>query len=160
MLFNFASCSAVARAGSLSGDAAVLMTWQVMAFHSALLFVLVGATQPISGGHFNPMVSTMMAFWGELPWKRLPLYISAQLVGAAIGSGAQFYSLPAGLQDVAHASVQVLPPSMYIYVEATYVYELTQAKPKCCMSMDTLILSRFSYNRAGVSSPRPSTAQM
>lgn len=109
----------------------MLMTWQVMAFHSALLFVLVGATQPISGGHFNPMVSTMMAVWGELPWKRLPLYISAQLLGAAIGSGAQFYSLPAGLQDVAHASVQVLPPYMYIHVDFTTFTHLVALIQAC-----------------------------
>lgn len=79
-----------------------------MGFHSALLFVLVGATQPISGGHFNPMVSTMMAVWGNLPWTRLPLYVAAQLLGSALGSAAQFYALPPEMQDVAHAAVQVL----------------------------------------------------
>lgn len=84
------------------------MPWQVMAFHAALLYVLVGATQPISGGHFNPMVSTMMAVWGELPWRRLPLYIIAQVLGSSIGSAAQFSSLPASMQDIAHAGVQVL----------------------------------------------------
>jgi hypothetical protein len=35
-------------------------------------YVLVGATQPISGGHFNPMVSVMMAYWGVIPWSWLP----------------------------------------------------------------------------------------
>ena len=60
-----------------------------------------------AGGHFNPMVSTMMAVWGALPWRRLPLYIAAQLSGAVLGSAAQFFSLPEKLQTVQYAAVQV-----------------------------------------------------
>ena len=57
------------------------------------------------------MVSTMMAVWGALPWRRLPLYIAAQLSGAALGSAAQFFSLPEALQTVQYAAVQVSPAS-------------------------------------------------
>jgi hypothetical protein len=53
------------------------------------------------------MVSTMMAVWGELPWRRLPLYVTAQLAGGALGSAAQYYSLPRNLQKAANAGIQV-----------------------------------------------------
>jgi hypothetical protein len=71
-VFNLASCSIVVYAKVLSDAPATLATLEVGALHFILLYVLVGATQPTSGGHFNPMVSTMMAYWGEIPWSLLP----------------------------------------------------------------------------------------
>lgn len=48
-MFNFASCSAVVTAVQLSDGSGILKTVQILAFHAALLFVLVSGTQPISG---------------------------------------------------------------------------------------------------------------
>jgi hypothetical protein len=125
-----------------SDSTPVQETVQIVVCHVALLYVLVGGTQPISGafhptanaqicgdptvlvntcrtcmndqmqwkgagGHFNPMVSTMMAVWGDLPWRRLPLYIVAQLLGAILGSGFQYMTLPEKLQTAKLAAVQV-----------------------------------------------------
>jgi glycerol uptake facilitator-like aquaporin len=53
------------------------------------------------------MVSTMMAVWGELPWKRLPLYIVAQLAGGMLGSTFQYFALPEALRTAQYAAVQV-----------------------------------------------------
>lgn len=41
----------------------------------------------ISGGHFNPAVSVGLAVAGRLPWKDVPAYVAAQLVGATAGAG-------------------------------------------------------------------------
>jgi aquaporin Z len=40
----------------------------------------------ISGGHFNPAVTLGTAVAGRTPWKRVPGYIVAQLVGGAAGA--------------------------------------------------------------------------
>lgn len=40
---------------------------------------------PISGAHFNPIVSLSAAWLGSLRWRDVPGYIVAQLVGAFIG---------------------------------------------------------------------------
>lgn len=40
----------------------------------------------ISGGHFNPAVTLGTAVAGRTPWKRVPGYILAQLIGGAFGA--------------------------------------------------------------------------
>jgi len=50
------------------------------------LFVLIEVFGPVSGAHFNPAVSLVMALRGELPWTLLALYVVVQLAGAACGA--------------------------------------------------------------------------
>ncbi len=54
------------------------------------LTVVVGvyAFGPISGGHFNPAVSVGLAAAGRLPWRDVPGYVIAQIVGGLIASTA------------------------------------------------------------------------
>jgi aquaporin Z len=44
----------------------------------------------VSGAHLNPAVSVAFAARGDFPWKRVPGYIAAQLVGASIGAAFLF----------------------------------------------------------------------
>tara|TARA_B100001250_G_scaffold371238_1_gene355920 strand:- start:4 stop:657 length:654 start_codon:yes stop_codon:yes gene_type:complete len=50
------------------------------------LYVLIEIFGPISGAHFNPAVSAVMAWRGELPKTELASYIVAQLLGAMLGA--------------------------------------------------------------------------
>lgn len=50
------------------------------------LYVLIEAFGPLSGAHFNPAVSMVMAFRNDLPRALLLGYIVAQLMGAALGA--------------------------------------------------------------------------
>ncbi|MCR5883988.1 aquaporin family protein [Rhizobacter sp. J219] len=50
------------------------------------LYVLIEVMGPVSGAHFNPAVSAVMAFRGELPRAELLPYVAAQLVGAMLGA--------------------------------------------------------------------------
>lgn len=50
------------------------------------LYVLIEVLGPVSGAHFNPAVSIVMAARGALPWPRVPAYVMAQLAGAAAGA--------------------------------------------------------------------------
>lgn len=49
------------------------------------LVALIATFGPVSGAHFNPVVSIMMSVRGDLPWKELPRYIAAQFAGAIVG---------------------------------------------------------------------------
>lgn len=50
------------------------------------LYILIEVLGPISGAHFNPAVSAVMAYKGLLPRALLPSYVAAQLAGAVLGA--------------------------------------------------------------------------
>ena len=50
------------------------------------LYVLIEIFGPLSGAHFNPAVSAVMALRGELPRAALLPYVAAQLAGAVLGA--------------------------------------------------------------------------
>lgn len=51
------------------------------------LVVLIEVFGPISGAHFNPAVSAVMAWRGALARRDLLPYVAVQLAGAALGAG-------------------------------------------------------------------------
>ena len=50
------------------------------------LYVLIELLGPLSGAHFNPAVSAVMAWRCALPRRELPAYVAAQLAGAWAGT--------------------------------------------------------------------------
>ena len=50
------------------------------------LYILIEVFGPVSGAHFNPAVSAVMVFRGELPLALLGPYVVAQLFGAMLGA--------------------------------------------------------------------------
>jgi glycerol uptake facilitator-like aquaporin len=52
---------------------------------SAMLVMLILTFGPLSGAHFNPVVSLVMALRRELAWPEFPVYLLAQFVGAIGG---------------------------------------------------------------------------
>ena len=54
----------------------------------AMLTALILALGPMSGAHFNPAVTLVMALAGNLPWREVPAYLAAQFAGAFAGVGA------------------------------------------------------------------------
>jgi glycerol uptake facilitator-like aquaporin len=50
------------------------------------LFVLIELFGPVSGAHFNPVVSLVLSVRGALQWRWLAPFVVAQLAGAALGA--------------------------------------------------------------------------
>jgi glycerol uptake facilitator-like aquaporin len=50
------------------------------------LYILIEVFGPVSGAHFNPAVSAVMAWRGELPLAALLPYVAVQLFGALLGA--------------------------------------------------------------------------
>jgi glycerol uptake facilitator-like aquaporin len=60
------------------------------------LVALILACGPISGAHFNPVVTLADALQGGIEWREVPAYIAAQVIGAFAGVGAanEMFGLP------------------------------------------------------------------
>jgi glycerol uptake facilitator-like aquaporin len=67
-----------------SGNEALVLLVNSTATGAGLV-ALILAFAPASGAHFNPLVSLLMAWRGDLPWHRVPGYITAQCLGAVAG---------------------------------------------------------------------------
>jgi glycerol uptake facilitator-like aquaporin len=62
---------------------AILFTGKPV-FIAAGFLLAISMIGPLSGGHINPAVSFAMSFKGDLPWRELPQYVVAQLLGAFV----------------------------------------------------------------------------
>jgi glycerol uptake facilitator-like aquaporin len=68
-----------------NGNGAVALLANAIATGAALL-ALIATFAPISGAHFNPVVTTMFCANDSMPWRALPAYVSAQCSGAVLGT--------------------------------------------------------------------------
>jgi glycerol uptake facilitator-like aquaporin len=69
------------------GNVAIALLANTLAT-GAMLVTLILTFGPISGAHFNPCVTLADATQGGLPWREVPGYVGAQLVGAFAGVAA------------------------------------------------------------------------
>ena len=70
----------------LSGGSVALALLANTLATGAILVVLITSLGPLSGAHFNPVVSLVMALRRSLPWSCLALYVAAQIAGGILGS--------------------------------------------------------------------------
>ena len=77
--------SGIMAEGLAGGNVAIALLANTLATVGGL-YVLIEVCGPISGAHFNPAVSAVMALRGDLPKASLAPYLAAQLVGAMLGA--------------------------------------------------------------------------
>jgi glycerol uptake facilitator protein len=71
----------------LTGTKGEKSGWIVITFGWAIgVFVGVFTIAAISGAHINPAVTIALAVVGKFSWAKVPAYIAAQMIGAAIGA--------------------------------------------------------------------------
>jgi len=69
------------------GSAAIALLANTLATGAALV-ALILTFGPISGAHFNPVVTLADAWQGGLAWRDVPGYLVAQVLGAFVGVAA------------------------------------------------------------------------
>jgi glycerol uptake facilitator-like aquaporin len=94
-----------------AGNTAVALLANALATGAALI-ALILTFGPVSGAHFNPVVTLCDAWLGGLKWRKVPGYILAQAAGAFVGVGAAnlMFGLPAffASQHARNGSAQLL----------------------------------------------------
>lgn len=70
-----------------AGNTAIALLANAIATGTALV-ALILAFGPVSGAHFNPLVSVSEAVWSRLRWRDVPLYAVVQVIGAFAGVAA------------------------------------------------------------------------
>ena len=68
----------------LTSDAALALLANSIATGAALV-ALILTFEPISGAHFNPVVTLSMGWQRRLPWRSVPGYIGGQVIGGLAG---------------------------------------------------------------------------
>jgi len=63
---------------------------------AAALSALITMLGPVSGAHFNPIVTVVEALGGRLAWREVPAFLGAQVVGGVLGAvlAHAMFSLP------------------------------------------------------------------
>ena len=91
----------------LTGDVALALLGNTIPT-GAILVVLITVLGPLSGAHFNPAVSLVMALRGALPAREAWLYAAAQVGGGVLGTVAahlMFEIAPLGASDHARTGL-------------------------------------------------------
>ncbi|MDI9357983.1 MAG: MIP/aquaporin family protein [Phycisphaerales bacterium] len=66
--------------GNNSGWIVIALGWGIA------VFVAVYVTADYSGAHLNPVVTLSLAAVNKFPWQQVPVYITAQFIGAFLGA--------------------------------------------------------------------------
>lgn len=69
------------------GNVAIALLANALATGAGLL-TLILVFGPVSGAHFNPVVTITEAAQGNIPWRHAPGFVTAQIVGAFLGAAA------------------------------------------------------------------------
>jgi glycerol uptake facilitator-like aquaporin len=101
MLFATVIGSGIMGEQLAGGNVAIALLGNTLAT-GAILFVLIGQFAPISGAHFNPAVSLVMAIRGALGWRLLGGYVLAQLLGGILGVFAAHLMFDQPILELSH----------------------------------------------------------
>jgi len=109
------------------GDVAIALLANTLVTGAGLV-ALILTFGPVSGAHFNPAVTLAEASLGGLPWREVPAYVLAQVVGAFAGVAATdtMFDLPAFIEMRASqagvASFEDIRVSTYANEESCFSY--------------------------------------
>jgi glycerol uptake facilitator-like aquaporin len=83
------------------GNVAIALLANTVATGAGLV-ALILTFGPVSGAHFNPVVTVADATQGGLPWKAVPAYLVAQVSGAFVGVAAAHLMFGLPLFEISH----------------------------------------------------------
>lgn len=125
--------SGILAAGLAGGNDAVALLGNTIAT-GAMLFVLISALGPISGAHFNPVVTLVMALTRALTPAAATLYILVQIAGCVLGAwlAHAMFSLPLlqVSQQVRSGSGQMLGEAVATFALLLSILGVSRYRPE------------------------------
>ena len=99
----------------------------VAASFGLVILVAVAATGHLSGAHLNPAVTVAFATCRHFPWREVPIYVAAQLVGAMAGAWtlAGLFGTRAGLGATVPAGTAAQSLGMEVLLSAVLLFVIT-----------------------------------
>ena len=64
-----------------------------------------------SGGFLNPAITFSFCLYRNLPWRRFPIYMFAQVFGAFLGAGVVYANYISAIDFVEGSGIRTVPPS-------------------------------------------------
>jgi glycerol uptake facilitator-like aquaporin len=100
------------------GNDAMALLGNTLATGAALV-VLITVFGPLSGAHFNPVVTLVFALRREFAWSLLPAYVAVQVAGAVLGVWAAHAMFAEPILQVS-AKLRDSPSQAFAEVVATF----------------------------------------
>lgn len=130
---------------SLSGGNVAVALLANTAATAAILYVLITALGPISGAHFNPAVTAVMALRRELGWGDAAGYVLAQIAGCIAGAmlAHALFDLQL-LQQSAHAragAAQMLSEGAATFALIACILLVSRVKPEAVAAAVALTIA-------------------
>lgn len=91
-----------------AGNLAIMLLVNTLSTGCALM-ALIHSFAPISGAHFNPVVTLALASRFSFRWREVPIYILAQCLGGLLGTAAVHGMYGASVFSVSHHERGGLP---------------------------------------------------
>ena len=124
-LFVFVGAGAVVTLGMVDGETMTVDRLTAIALaHGLAIAVLVAATARISGGHLNPAVTIASVITGEIGVVKGVMYVTAQLVGAAIAALLLSTVMPADAQGSLGVHTMTVRPQAGLLIETVLTFIL------------------------------------
>lgn len=126
---------------------------------AAILYVLISALGPISGAHFNPAVTLVMALRREIKVFELVLYAMVQIVGCVAGAllAHAMFELPL-LQTSAHVragGAQLLSEGAATFALVACILLVSRARPQAVAAAVGLTIAAGYWWTASTSFANP-----
>ena len=125
----------------------------------AILYVLITALGPVSGAHFNPVVSAIFGLRGELPWSLSVAFMAVQIIGGILGTLAAHAMFE---ETVIQISVKSRSGSAQVFSEAVATFALVftilmtlRARPSAVPPAVALVITAGYWFTASTSFANP-----
>lgn len=126
---------------------------------AAILFVLITAFGPISGAHFNPAVTLVMALRREISAGASAFYVAAQIIGCVAGAmlAHAMFGLPL-LQESLHersGTPQMLSEAVATFALLATILLVSNARPQAIATAVSLVIAAGYWWTASTSFANP-----